>query len=176
MGWTFTYQNDAKNGVESGKYYAAVIIPEDFSANLTSIVTGELKRPQIEYYVNEKKNAIAPKITDKGISAIQSEVDSSFISVITESIAKILNATTDDMGQAQREIVGKITDSLKDAQDDIESFQASIGAFCDTVDSMDALLEANQKLLPSISKTLDGAGGLNDSVKDAVGASKAATQ
>lgn len=176
MGWTFTDENDAKNGVESGKYYAAVIIPEDFSANLTSIVTGELKRPQIEYYVNEKKNAIAPKITDKGISAIQSEVDSSFISVITESIAKILNATTDDMGQAQREIVGKITDSLKDAQDDIESFQASIGAFCDTVDSMDALLEANQKLLPSISKTLDGAGGLNDSVKDAVGASKAATQ
>ena len=176
MGWTFTDENDAKNGVESGKYYAAVIIPEDFSANLTSIVTGELKRPQIEYYVNEKKNAIAPKITDKGISAIQSEVDSSFISVITESIAKILNATTDDMGQAQREIVGKITDSLKDAQDDIESFQASIGALCDTVDSMDALLEANQKLLPSISKTLDGAGGLNDSVKDAVGASKAATQ
>ena len=176
MGWTFTDENDAKNGVESGQYYAAVIIPEDFSANLTSIVTGELKRPQIEYYVNEKKNAIAPKITDKGISAIQSEVDSSFISVITESIAKILNATTDDMGQAQREIVGKITDSLKDAQDDIESFQASIGAFCDTVDSMDALLEANQKLLPSISKTLDGAGGLNDSVKDAVGASKAATQ
>lgn len=176
MGWTFTDENDAKNGVESGKYYAAVIIPEDFSANLTSIVTGELKRPQIEYYVNEKKNAIAPKITDKGISAIQSEVDSSFISVITESIAKILNATTDDMGQAQREIVGKITDSLKDAQDDIESFQASIGAFCDTVDSMDALLEANQKLLPGISKTLDGAGGLNDSVKDAVGASKAATQ
>ena len=37
-------------------------------------------------------------------------------------------------------------------------------------------MEANQKLLPSISKTLDGAGGLNDSVKDAVGASKAATQ
>lgn len=176
MGWTFTDENDAKNGVESGKYYAAVVIPEDFSANLTSIVTGELKRPQIEYYVNEKKNAIAPKITDKGISAIQSEVDSSFISVITESIAKILNATTDDMGQTQREIVGKITDSLKDAQDDIESFRTSIGAFCDTVDSMDALLEANQKLLPGISKTLDGAGGLNDSVKDAVGASKAATQ
>ena len=63
------------------------------------------------------------------------------------------------MGQTQREIVGKITDSLKVAQDDIESFQTSIGAFCDTVDSMDALLEANQKLLPGISKTLDGAGG-----------------
>lgn len=176
MGWTFTEENDAKNGVESGEFYAAVVIPEDFSANLTSIVTGELERPQIEYYVNEKKNAIAPKITDKGISAIQSEVDSSFISVITESIAKILNATTDDMGQTQQEIVGKITDSLEDARDDIEGVQTSIGAFCGTVDSMDALLKANQKLLPSLSKTLDGAEGLNDSVKDAVDASKAATQ
>lgn len=176
MGWTFTGEDDAKEGVLSGKFYAAVIIPEDFSSNLTSIVTGELERPQIEYYVNEKKNAIAPKITDKGISAIQSEVDSSFISVITETIAKVLNATSDDMGQTQQEIVGKITDSLKGAKDDIESFQTSIGAFCDTVDSMEALLKANRKLLPGLSKTLDDAGSLGDSAKDAVDASKAATQ
>lgn len=176
MGWTFTDEGDAKEGVKSGKYYAAVVIPEDFSSNLTSIITGELERPQIEYYVNEKKNAIAPKITDKGISAIQSEVDSSFISVITETIAKVLNATTDDIGQTQKEIVGKITASLKDAKDDIGSFQTSIGAFCDTIDSMDALMKANQKLLPDISKTLGNASGLNDSAKDAVDASKAATQ
>lgn len=176
MGWTFTDEGDAKEGVKSGKYYAAVVIPEDFSSNLTSIITGELERPQIEYYVNEKKNAIAPKITDKGISAIQSEVDSSFISVITETIAKVLNATTDDMGQTQKEIVGKITASLKDAKDEIGSFQTSIGAFCDTIDSMDALMKANQKLLPDLSKTLGKAGGLNDSAKDAVDASKAATQ
>lgn len=175
MGWTFTEEKEAKDGVESGEYYAAVVIPEDFSANLTSMVTGELKRPQIEYFVNEKKNAIAPKITDKGISAIQSEVDSSFISVITETIAEVLNATAENAGEKQHEIIGKITNSLDEAQDDIESFQTSIGAFCDTTDSLNALLKANEKLLPDISKTLSGSGALTASAKDAVDATKSAT-
>lgn len=175
MGWTFTEEKEAKDGVESGEYYAAVVIPEDFSANLTSMVTGELKRPQIEYFVNEKKNAIAPKITDKGISAIQSEVDSSFISVITETIAEVLNATAENAGEKQHEIIGKITNSLDEAQDDIESFQTSIGAFCDTTDSLNTLLKANEKLLPDISKTLSGSGALTASAKDAVDATKSAT-
>lgn len=175
MGWTFTEEKEAKDGVESGKYYAAVVIPKDFSANLTSIVSGELKRPQIEYYVNEKKNAIAPKITDKGISAIQSEVDSSFISVITETIAGVLNATAEEAGDKQHEIIGRIVDSLDQAQDDIAGFQTSIGAFCDTVDSLNALLKANEKLLPDISKTLSGSGALTASAKDAVDATKSAT-
>lgn len=175
MGWTFTEEKEAKDGVESGEYYAAVVIPEDFSTNLTSMVTGELKRPQIEYFVNEKKNAIAPKITDKGISAIQSEVDSSFISVITETIAEVLSATAENAGGKQHEIIEKITGSLDEAQDDIESFQTSIGAFCDTTDSLNALLKANEKLLPDIGKTLSGSGALTASAKDAVDATKSAT-
>lgn len=174
MGWTFTEEKEAKTGVESGEYYAAVVIPEDFSTNLTSIISGELKRPQIEYYVNEKKNAIAPKITDKGISAIQSEVDSSFISVITETIAGILNATADEAGEKQHEIIGRITDSLEEAQDDIAGFQTSVSAFCDTADALNALLKANEKLLPDISKTLSGSGALTSSAKDAVDATKSA--
>lgn len=175
MGWTFTEEKEAKDGVESGEYYAAVVIPEDFSTNLTSMITGELKRPQIEYFVNEKKNAIAPKITDKGISAIQSEVDSSFISVITETIAEVLSATAENAGGKQHEIIEKITNSLDEAQDDIESFQTSIGAFCDTTDSLNALLKANEKLLPDIGKTLSGSGALTASAKDAVDATKSAT-
>ena len=51
----------AKSGVRSGKYYAAIVIPEDFSESLLSILSGDLKQPQLDYYINEKKNAIAPK-------------------------------------------------------------------------------------------------------------------
>ena len=61
MGWEFVENEEATEGVENGKYYASVIIPENFSENLLSLVTGEFKQAKLQYYVNEKINAIAPK-------------------------------------------------------------------------------------------------------------------
>ena len=91
MGWVFLDDADeAKDGVTDGKYYAAVVIPEDFSENLLSITTGKFKQAKLQYYVNEKKNAVAPKITDKGIEAIRDNVDSEYVSAITEALAVII--------------------------------------------------------------------------------------
>ena len=47
--------------MKSGKYYAAIVIPEDFSESLTSVLTGTIEQPKFTYYLNEKKNAIAPE-------------------------------------------------------------------------------------------------------------------
>ena len=58
LGWTFVDEKQAKAGVTSGKYYAAIVIPEDFSESLLSILDGEVKQPDLDYYINEKKNAI----------------------------------------------------------------------------------------------------------------------
>ena len=66
LGWTFVDKDKAVEGVKSGKYYAAIIIPDDFSARLTDFLSGKIEKSEIVYYVNEKKNAIAPKITDTG--------------------------------------------------------------------------------------------------------------
>ena len=55
LGWTFVDEKKAKSGVHSGKYYAAIVIPEDFSESLLSILSGNLKQPQLDYYINEKK-------------------------------------------------------------------------------------------------------------------------
>lgn len=71
MCWTFVDKEQAENGVVTGEYYASVVIPENFSESFTSILSGKLTRPQITYTLNEKKNAIAPKITDKGAEAIK---------------------------------------------------------------------------------------------------------
>lgn len=45
LGWTFVDEKKAKSGVRSGKYYAAIVIPEDFSESLLSILSGDLKQP-----------------------------------------------------------------------------------------------------------------------------------
>ena len=75
IGWTFMDDKDALEGVKSGKYYAAIVIPEDFSEKMVGILSGTIESPNLKYYVNEKKNAIAPKITDKGATSIQQQVN-----------------------------------------------------------------------------------------------------
>lgn len=65
-----------------GDYFAVIVIPEDFSENLSSVISNEPKKSEMEYYVNEKINAVSPKITDKGASTIVQQVSSNFISAV----------------------------------------------------------------------------------------------
>lgn len=64
---------EAIDGVYSGDYYAALIMPEDFTEDMVSFLADEMEHPEITYYTNEKKNAIAPKITDKAKTAVQQD-------------------------------------------------------------------------------------------------------
>lgn len=95
IGWVFVNTKEAKEGVESGKYYAAVVIPEHFSKDMLSMLQEELKRPQLDYYVNEKKNAIAPKITNSGVNVVQKMVNEAFIqqavATVSETIKQLNN-------------------------------------------------------------------------------------
>ena len=50
LGWTFVDEEQAIEGVKSGEYYAAIVIPENFSSSLLSILSGELKTPELEYF------------------------------------------------------------------------------------------------------------------------------
>lgn len=85
IGWTFEDSSrDAVNGVYSGKYYAAVIIPSDFTAGITGIIDGELDGGKIEFYENEKKNAVATKITSKAQTALKNQINSEVFGTIAE--------------------------------------------------------------------------------------------
>lgn len=80
MGWVFVANAEAAlTGVESGDYYAALIIPADFTRDFVSVLSGEPRHPQIEYYENEKKNAIAPKITGKAKTAVQEQINTTVV-------------------------------------------------------------------------------------------------
>ena len=78
LGWVFTNEKEAIRSVRSGDSYAAIIIPESFSEDLLSITTGELKQPVLEYYSNEKKNAMAPLIMNAGANTLKNQVNQLF--------------------------------------------------------------------------------------------------
>jgi len=83
IGWVFVDdEGAAKEGVYAGDYYAAIVLPESFTADVLSFTKGDLTNPKIIYYENEKKNAIAPKITGKAKTALQEEVNAAFVETL----------------------------------------------------------------------------------------------
>ena len=88
LGWKFVDRKKALEGVNSGKYYAYIEIPSNFSENLTSLVSKDIKKGTIIYTVNEKINAIDPKITNKGAITIQNEVNQTVVKTVSEVVLK----------------------------------------------------------------------------------------
>lgn len=97
LGWVFTTENKAKEGVKKGDYYAAIFIPADFSKDIVSVVGGNPTKPTINYTVNEKINAIAPKITDKGASTIVDQISNEFVDKVSHSVLSELNQAGIDL-------------------------------------------------------------------------------
>ncbi|MEJ9279936.1 YhgE/Pip domain-containing protein [Ureibacillus thermosphaericus] len=84
--WTFVSTEEAERGVNHGDYYASIFIPNDFSAQLATILEENPEHPEIQYSVNEKINAIAPKITAKGATSIIEEVNKNFVKTVSEAL------------------------------------------------------------------------------------------
>lgn len=88
IGWVFPEdERTAVNGVYSGEYYAALIIPQDFTKSIAQITEGNLTGGKILYYENDKKNAIATKITGKAKTAVETQVNTTVFATITELAA-----------------------------------------------------------------------------------------
>lgn len=92
LGWRFTEDSEnAIQGVRHGDDYAAIIIPENFSARIGTVLSNEPVKAQILYYTNEKINAISPKVTAKGASGVVEEISKNFIKTANGTIFEIFN-------------------------------------------------------------------------------------
>ncbi|MFB1050895.1 YhgE/Pip family protein [Paraliobacillus sp. JSM ZJ581] len=91
LGWTFVSKKDADQGVKHGDYYASIYIPTDFSEKIGTLLGEEQIRPVIEYSVNEKINAIAPKMTSTGASTIVTQTSESFVEQVSKAVLTEFN-------------------------------------------------------------------------------------
>lgn len=157
MGWKFVDKDKAMDGIKEGDYYAVVYIPKDFSEDMISVATGTITRPEITYYVNEKKNGIAPKITDKGVEAIQTQVNSSFIGTVTGYMTDILKVGEEKASVTKDDLVAGINKTLDNASADLSALSSGISSYQSTIDSAVSLIDANITLAGSVDDSLSGA-------------------
>ena len=127
LGWTFTGEAKALEGVRSGKYYAAIVIPEDFSAGLTQFLSGKVAQAKITYYVNEKKNAIAPKITDTGAATLEEEIRKTFTQVAADSVSQVVAQSSGSLSGRMNQTAVEITQSVATVKDRLAAYQGLIG-------------------------------------------------
>ncbi len=186
IGWVFTDTTaDAINGVYSGEYYAALIIPSDFSAKMLSFISEDINHPEIEYYTNQKKNAIAPKITDKAKTAVQEQVNQTFINTITTTLAKALSgvnnvtgshaAISDDVSAFDTLLLG-----VENINNQLDSYSILLDALINVTDSSVTVMNlasasyssdtlditGQQKLIESLIKISDYLKGTDNTLKD----------
>lgn len=162
LGWVFTDADTAVEGVKSGEYYAAIIIPDDFSTNLTSMLTGTFTQPQLEYYCNEKKNAIAPKVTDTGAQTVEEQINETFVATVSETLVeKIQNAAGDLDAQGAEtqggilENVQRSNQALQDVRDALAGMQKTIETSKEAGAKADETLSALSGQIPSLVNALD---------------------
>lgn len=168
IGWVFADDERAAiNGVYSGEYYAALIIPEDFTKSIAGILDGELDGGKMLYYENDKKNAIASKITGKARTAVQTQVNSTVFRTITQTAAKLgdLLSNTKDTGTS------KIQARLEQLKSNIQDHQQALSLLSDTVgaavQAMSGARQLNEKIIEDLRSDLD----LISTVSAAVGIS-----
>ena len=154
IGWKFVDEQEGREGVRAGRYYAAVILPQTFSEDVVTFITDQDEQPAIEYFSNEKKNAIATKITNTGINTLQSTINEQFVSTLSSVLLDVVNLaeyTLENNGDA---LLNHMTGSLKEADKNLDAFSVSVNLLIETARSAQSLVDAGRALIPDADTTV----------------------
>ena len=175
LGWQFVSADEAKSKVENGEYYASITIPENFSADLTSILSDNITKGEIIYTVNEKINAIAPKLTDKGATALQAQVSKS----IVETVSNAIFGAGNEIGIELEEQIPRITsiyNTLLKIQGSFGDINSTVGSAADGAEKIQTLISEIQSDIPKIEDTITNAKNLSSQVEEFLTSSQGAVE
>lgn len=155
IGWVFTdSKEEALDGVYSGDYYAALIIPENFTNDMISFIGGDLEHPTIGYYENSKKNAIATKITSKVKKTVQQQVNTTFVSTLAEMTVSASDALT-GIETEHGSVLDMTITKMKDMDSTLETYENILGTFALVTGSASDLVGSTQSILPNLNNMVE---------------------
>lgn len=182
LDWRFVSESDAVEGVRSGEYYAAVVIPENFSSRMMTVFSSDAEHAEIVYYENQKANAIAPRVTDKAASTVRQQIDETFAKTISDvglaTTSSLLEFMDGDQiaayaGNLSGTLAGAIT-TLRDASGSVDEFagllQSSTGLLDSTSDLLASAGAASKDAEALVGDAKTGLSGMHDALDAAVAA------
>ncbi|WP_055426751.1 YhgE/Pip domain-containing protein [Bifidobacterium aesculapii] len=190
LDWQFVDRDKAVDGVYSGDYYAALVIPKSFSADMMTIFSPTIRHAQLDYYLNEKINPIAPHITDEGAGTVATTIDQTFAKTLGEVALGLASniAGYADSPQMQQ-YVANATSHLATMSARMRSASAQATSYANLLAAADGIIDSTDKMLgfagsqadtakqalnqgkkgaTSLAKAMDGAsGGVADALRQA---------
>lgn len=148
MDWEFTSEEEAIEGVRSGRYYAAVVIPPSFSADMMTFYSKDMEHASLTYYSNEKKNAIAPKVTGQGADAIAAQVNRTFAQTLTEVALGVSSSLLNYLDNADASgALQHVAANLDDVGADMEEGARAVRLYAQLIGSTRVLIDGSGGLL-----------------------------
>ncbi|MBF7149059.1 YhgE/Pip domain-containing protein [Bacillus toyonensis] len=154
LGWKFVDEKQAIYGVERGDYYASITIPKDFSEKIATVLDENPKKPELDYYVNEKVNAIAPKITAKGASGITEEISKNFVKTANGEIFKIFNDLGIDL-ETNLPSIEKVKDLVFKLEAQFPEMNTLMDKALDDATRAEDVVKVAQKELPVVESVIN---------------------
>lgn len=152
LDWQFvSNKQEAEDGVRIGDYYASIVVPKNFSKDMTSVSRTEPQRATIEYTVNEKINAISPKITNSGASAIANNISKSFVETANGVIFEKLH----EAGIKYEEnlpSIEKAKQEILKLNENFSTYESSLNELIGKVEHGYNILNTVQNTLPEIDR------------------------
>lgn len=167
--WTFTTEEDAIDGAKSGRYYAAVVIPKTFSRDMLTFYQDDMQHAKIIYYANEKKSAIAPKITDQGADSVSAQVNQVFVKTMSDVALGLADSLVAYMEESDADgRIAELADHMRDAADQMDRAAAVMVLYS-------SLTASSQQLIADSAQLVDSARTqIGEVAETAQGASQAA--
>ena len=155
LDWVFVDSaEEAVESVRSGACYAALVIPEDFSDCMMTVLSPEVRHATIEYYSNQKESAIAPEVTDQGADTVRDTVNQVFTSTLGEVGSSLMSDLASVLSSDQVvSLAGKLDTMVVDSQDDLRAAAGHVRALSSLVGSATSLVDGTTELLGTSSGT-----------------------
>lgn len=154
VNWQFPETADeAMDGLYAGEYYAALLIPEDFSEDVFSFSDGNFKTPEIIYYDNQKMNAVASRVTDRGQEIVRDKINSIFVSVVVDKLSSYTSLFT-GMGLDAGSLLEKLEGQLEDIKSDLRTYASIMDSMAAVTQSAATVTGMTGNLLPDITDML----------------------
>ena len=161
LDWQFVDRDTAIDGVHSGEYYAALIIPKQFSADMMTLFSPEMKHAELEYYLNEKINPIAPHITDQGASTVATTIDQTFAKTLAQVALDLVSSLLKFAQSPQ------MSEYVSNATKHISSISSQLKSAASQADSYASLMGATGKIISSTDRLLGSTGSSASDAKKA---------
>ncbi|WP_010238573.1 YhgE/Pip domain-containing protein [Clostridium arbusti] len=165
--WIFVDQWQGNYGLNEGKYYALIEIPNNFSEGLVSLASTNPKKPNIIYKSNEKLNAIAAKITNAVKEKFANDLKSEFVGAVNREAINTLNSIVDNPDKQKAQII-QFKETLDEANNNIADIKKYIGEANSNSLGLQNYLGNVQNNLPKVTEQINSLQQATESSKTLV--------